>query len=112
MKKTVVQSTSEDVECTLTAPDLRSRATDLRAGLFAEILAAREAEDGFELAFLATSADRVRDFVFESQCCRFLTFTIEDRDGHTCLTLSGPEGTKTFVREMTRGLCLPRPDLA
>jgi hypothetical protein len=66
-EKTVVEST------TLTAPDLRSRATDLRAGLFAEILAARETEDGFELAFLATSADRVRDFVFESQCCRFLT---------------------------------------
>ena len=100
MEKTIVQSTSEVVECTLAEPELRRRGSDLRAGFFAAITAARETDDGFELAFPSASADMVRDFVaVESQCCRFLTFTIEDRDGHTWLTLSGPEGTKAFVRD-------------
>ncbi len=103
MDKTVVQSTSEAVECTLAEPELRRRESDLRTGFFAAVTATRETEDGFELAFPSASADVVRDFVaVESQCCRFMTFTIEDRDGHTWLTLSGPEGTKAFVREAYR----------
>ena len=98
MEETVM-ATSDSVVCTLTERELRDRREELRSGVIASITAARETADGFELAFPSGSVDMVRDFVAsERHCCSFITFTIDDRDGHTWLGLSGPEGTKEFVR--------------
>ena len=94
-----VRATSDSVVCTLSEGELRDRREELRSGVIASITAVRETADGFELAFPSGSVDMVRDFVAsERQCCGFMTFTIDDRDGHTWLGLSGPEGTKEFVR--------------
>ena len=95
----VVMATSESVVCTLTEDELRERRAELRSGLFASITAARETSDGVELTFPAESADMVRAFVAaERQCCGFMTFTIDSRDDRARLRVSGPEGTKEFVR--------------
>lgn len=94
-----VKATSESVVCTLAEGERRDRGRALHSSVFAAITAARETDDGFELAFPLGCEDMVRDFVAaESKCCSFMTFTIDDRDGHTWLGLSGPEGTKEFVR--------------
>lgn len=95
-----VKATSEAVVCTLTDSEKRVRREELRAGLLAIIRSARETDDGFALSFPPQSVDELRAFVaFESSCCSFLTYTIDDRDGDlTWLRLSGPDGTKDFVR--------------
>ena len=101
MKETV-RGTSDRVTCTLTEDGQAAiKKGEGRSSLFGSITAAREMSDGFELAFPAGSVAQIREFVAaESQCCGFLTFTIDEREDETRLTLSGPEGTKAFVRGM------------
>ncbi len=72
---------------------LRTRMLDL-------ITTGHETDDGYTLGFAPGSIDRVREFVaFESKCCSFMTFSIDEgSDGLTWLGISGPEGTKEFVR--------------
>ena len=104
MKETV-RGTSDRVACTLREDEQAAiKNGEERFSLFGRITAAREMSDGFELAFPAGSVAQVREFVAaESQCCGFLTFTIDEREDETRLTLSGPEGTKAFVRGMIPG---------
>ena len=100
--KEMVKATSDLVTCTL--PESEQPAGNRgegRFGLLASVTSTREISDGFELAFPAGSIAQVRDFVAaESQCCAFLTFTIDDREDGTRLTIGGPEGTKTLLRDM------------
>jgi hypothetical protein len=86
--------------CTLADSEQRARREELRVGVLALITAAQETEDGYAFGFAPESVDRVRELVAaESRCCSFLTYTIDDRDaGMTWLRLSGPEGTKQFLR--------------
>ena len=95
-----VKATSEAIVCMLTESEKRARREELRTEVLALVTAARETEDGYALGFAPGSVDTVREFVaFESRCCSFMTYTIDDRDGGlTWLHLSGPEGTKDFVR--------------
>jgi hypothetical protein len=83
-----VKAASDTIACTLTDDEKRARREELRVGVLGLITTARE------------SVETVREFVvFESRCCSFMTYTIDDRDdGVTWLRLSGPEGAKTFIR--------------
>lgn len=95
-----VNATSDLVVCTLTDSEKRARREQLRSGVLALVVTARETKDGYALGFKPGSIDPVRELVaFESQCCGFITYAIDHRDdGQTWLYLSGPEGTKDFVR--------------
>lgn len=95
-----VKATTGAVACTLTESEQRARREELRGGLRGLVITARETADGFALGFAPESIDVVREFVaFESRCCGFLTYAIDDSEGgRTWLHLSGPEGAKEFVR--------------
>lgn len=94
------KTTTSAVACTLGASELRKRQEEFRTRLLDLVTTARETEDGYTFAFAPTSIDAVRELVaLESECCSFLKLTVEDRDGQIWLSLSGPEGTKEFVRE-------------
>ena len=101
MRETV-KATSDLVACTHEqGAQPANKNSGGRSRLFESVTNARELAEGFELTFPAGSLARVRDFVeVERQCCGFLTFTIDDREDETRLTLVGPEGTKAFVRQM------------
>jgi hypothetical protein len=96
-----VKASTDLVACTLTESEKRARREELRAGVFALITKGRETDDGYALGFEPGSIGIVRELVaFESQCCGFMTYTIDDQDGRlTWLRLSGPEGTKDVVRK-------------
>jgi hypothetical protein len=95
-----VKATTNTVVCTLTDSEKRTRREELRAGVLALITTVRETEEGFALGFTPGSLDTLREFVaFESRCCSFMTYTIDDHDNSlTWLRLSGPEGAKDFIR--------------
>lgn len=98
------KATTGAVACALGASELRERREEFRTRLLDRIATAQETEDGYAFAFAPGSIDVVREFVaLESECCGFMTYTVDDRDGQTWLTLSGPEGTKEFVREIWLG---------
>lgn len=95
------KATTGAVACTLGAGEMREREEEFRTRLLDRITTAQETEDGYAFALPPTSIDAVREFVaLESECCGFMTFTVEERDGQIWLTLSGPEGTKDLVREI------------
>jgi hypothetical protein len=95
-----VKATSDAVVCTLTDSEKRTRREELRAGVLALVTTVRETDDGYALGFAPRSIETVRELVaFESRCCSFMTYSIDDRDRSvTWLRLSGPDGTKDFVR--------------
>jgi hypothetical protein len=95
-----VKASTELVECTLTESEKRVRREELRAGVFGLVTKGHETDDGYALGFDPGSIEIVRELVaFESRCCGFMTYTIDDQDGRlTWLRLSGPEGTKDLVR--------------
>src|SRR5258706_14853349 len=71
--------------------------------LFQKVQNIQEAEDGFEFT-LPNGSDiiKIGEFITnERRCCPFLNFTltIETDPKPITLLLSGPEGTKEFLRE-------------
>ncbi len=98
MEETVM-ATSDLVACTLTDAARRDRREEISSTLTASIIDVRETTDAFELGFPSEAIEIVRAFVdFERRCCRFLAFKIDDRDDQTWLRLSGPQGTKEYIR--------------
>jgi hypothetical protein len=93
------------IACTLTDAELRERRGGLLATLRAAVLEERETDDGLALRLAPggeTLALAARVIDLERQCCRFLRFrlTVEPDEGPLWLELSGPEGTKPFVRSL------------
>lgn len=93
------------IACNLTPDALRGR----RAGLLSDLL--RRAEDredvaeGLRLRFAPTGetlATIARAVEAERHCCRFLRFgiTVEPDGGPVFLELSGPPGTREFLRAL------------
>ncbi len=107
-----VKATNDAVVCTLSASELRERVEELRDRILDLITTAHETDDGYTIGFAPGSIDTVREFVaFESKCCGFMTYTIDDSNGSlTWLGLSGPEGTKEFVRGWLSGRILEGTD--
>lgn len=63
----------------------------------------RAAENGYEFLFpYTTQLSKLAEFISkEKMCCPFLEFTlkIEPNEKPVSLTLTGPEGTREFLRE-------------
>ena len=93
------------IYCKLSSAELRDRVGEVRADFLASIVRADELSDGYRFAF-EKSAERLSqlaDFVhFESECCPFLHFEIrlEGESDVVTLSLSGPKGTKDFLKTM------------
>lgn len=94
------------IACDLTslAPQERQRRETLAARLAASIRAQRELPDGYEITLSGeVTAEELRELLaYESRCCAFLRIhALETQgDGEMRLTLTGPEGTKSFLREV------------
>ena len=91
------------VTCQLTEERLRERRVEVRREIVARVVETRELSDGYLLRFPREPeiVDRLARFIeFESVCCPFLTFTlqVEANAGSVSLSLTGPEGTKQFLR--------------
>ena len=72
--------------------------------LYQSVLSIREVENGYEFAFPGRSEFilGLGEFISnERLCCPFLKFNllIPPADDPVTMTLSGPEGTKEFLRE-------------
>jgi hypothetical protein len=83
------------IACTLTPDALRARREGLLMGLVRRAEHREELSEGLRLQF-APSGDA------ERRCCRFLRFwiTVEPDGGPVFLDLTGPSGTRDFVKAL------------
>jgi hypothetical protein len=99
------------VACCLTDAELRQREATLLAQFKSALTASEEVPDGYafripgENRWLALVADLI---IAERECCPFLTFelTAEPKMGALTIRITGPEGTKEFLRSI---LAMPQP---
>jgi len=91
------------IACTLSAPELREREATVLAEVRARVQEVQDLDSGYALRFdagegilvlLATLID------LERRCCPFLRFDLKvlPGGGPLWLELSGPEGTRSFLR--------------
>lgn len=91
--------------CVLSEAEKREREATLLARFRSGVIAAEELDDGYsfrlpgEKDWLALVADLM---VAERECCPFLTFqlTAEPQMGGLTLRITGPEGTKEFLKSV------------
>ena len=95
------------VACLLTAPELRQRRSAVLAAFRATQLEVKELADAngegfaFRLAPSAAQLSALAELIeLERQCCPFLRFslTVDPGDGPIWLILTGPSGTREFLR--------------
>lgn len=92
------------IACSLSAREFAER-QDENNGLLREIEEIKELEQGYALKFAGTTeqVQALLQFIArERACCPFFTFELrfEPQNGPVWLSLSGPEGTKSFIQEM------------
>ena len=85
-------------------PDERELHIQAASRLLQSLQDVHEAENGFEFAFPNESEviTRMAEFIAKERlCCPFLEFTLKipADSGPIALFLTGPEGTKEFLRE-------------
>jgi len=93
------------VACRLSEPDKREREATLIAQLKSGVIAVEEVGDGYafqlpgEQKWLLLVAELV---AAERECCPFLKFqlTAEPAMGALTLKITGPEGTKGFLKSV------------
>lgn len=92
------------VACSLSSSELQERRRELLQGMKEVVAEVRELEEGFLYRFSpeARFAELASVVELEHQCCPFVTFriTVEPGDGPISLELTGPPGTKEFLREL------------
>ena len=91
------------IACGLTAPELQERRTAVLQKVRQAVSEIRELEDGYAYTFPSEGywlGELVGLINFERLCCPFLRFrlTIEENDGPLLLEMTGPDGTKEFLR--------------
>jgi hypothetical protein len=93
------------IACSLTSAEFQERRQTILKKLGSAVVEVRELEDGYTYSF-ASGGQRLTEIgsmiELERQCCPFLRFrlTVEANDGPIGLELTGPEGTKEFLREV------------
>lgn len=91
------------IACTLTAAELQQRRGTVLDAVKKSIVEFRELDDGYALSF-PTSTESLKELTalvdLERQCCPFLTFriTVEANSGPVWLEITGPDGTKDFLK--------------
>jgi hypothetical protein len=98
----VPDSPDVPVACSLLAPELRRRRSEILEPLRAAALEVHERESGLALRFAPSSEtiQRLAEVIdLERQCCAFLRFEmcVEPGGGPVWLTLSGPPGSVEFL---------------
>ena len=91
------------IACKLPSEQFRERKATVLANLKKNILDKKELDNGYALKFTGTDTmlDELIDFIkTERECCSFLTFslTVSNNKSETWLELTGPEGTKDFIK--------------
>ena len=91
------------LSCKLTTPELQQRKATVIAQLKKQLLEKVETDHGFKYKFEGsdTMLDLLNSFVkTERLCCDFFVFTLTASSDikFTWLELSGPEGTKEFIK--------------
>lgn len=99
---------SMPIACRLSADELRCAATELLPGLIRDARAVAPAPSGLRLTFDAVEGlgARIAGVIErERRCCPFLDFVIEIPAGGETVTVvvSGPEGTREFLRTIAPG---------
>lgn len=92
-----------NIACSLSTPEFHKRRETVVASLRQDALDVRETERGYAYKFAGGDEvlERLVEFIrTERQCCPFFTFTltIGSQQSDTWLELSGPDGTKEFIR--------------
>lgn len=89
--------------CKLTTPELQHRKKTILAALKSRVLESTEIKEGVKLRF--NGGDDMLDLLLgfiksERLCCDFFAFTltVTDAAGFARLELSGPPGTREFIR--------------
>ncbi|MGZ8842270.1 MAG: hypothetical protein ACXW18_01330 [Pyrinomonadaceae bacterium] len=91
------------IACTLTTAELQERRRTNLERVKQAIVESRELEDGYALSF-PSSTESLKELTslvdLERQCCPFLTYriTVEANSGPLWLEVTGPDGTKDFLR--------------
>ena len=88
--------------CKLTTKELQVRKKTAVAQLKKLLVAKSETEEGYSFKFPGSDdmLDLLNDFVkTERMCCNFFAFKIVVDGEFAWLELSGPSGTKDFIRE-------------
>lgn len=99
--KTLMQEAK--LSCKLTTPELQQRRKTVIAELKSQLLEKAETDKGFKYKFEGSDKmlDLLNNFIkTERLCCDFFVFnlTASSDTKFTWLELSGPEGTKDFIK--------------
>jgi hypothetical protein len=91
------------IACTLTAPALAERRTQVLQPLGAAVVEVQERADGYAFRFPADDEwlTRLAEVIaLERRCCRFLRFALhcEPAQGPIWLEIDGPPESKPFLR--------------
>lgn len=91
------------IACNLTDPEFRQRRAALLQTFQGAVLETKELGDGYAYRFPSETtwiAELAKLIALERECCPFLQFNlrIEPAAGPIWLELTGPEGTKDFLR--------------
>jgi hypothetical protein len=104
---------SSPVRCLLPDPDLRERRAEIVATLGGTVEAVEELPDGYRLRFRADQAEVLMEFVrIERACCPFMRYTLEfePENGPLWFSLTGPEGTKDFLKPLLESIDAPEKE--
>jgi hypothetical protein len=91
-----------NLSCKLTAPELQKRKATVIAELKSLVVSKQELPGGFLYRFPFTDQifDTLTTFIkTERLCCDFFTFKLTIAGEFADLEISGPEGTKSFLKE-------------
>lgn len=93
------------IACKLTSAELQLRRAEVLAQIKANLINVTELEVGHRFEF-PSNQDQIRRLgtliELEHECCPFLRFqlTVEPGDGPALLELTGPVGTKEFLKTL------------
>jgi hypothetical protein len=100
-----MNSSGLPIACNLNDAEFRERRGDLLNTFQRVLLETRELDAGYAYRFPSDGnwiAELAQLITFERACCPFLSFTlrIEPANGPLWLDLTGPDGTKDFLRSL------------
>ena len=93
------------IACSLTDPEFQQRRSELLKTFQGALLETKELDEGYAYRF-PSSANWILELAqlitFERECCPFLRFNLrlEPANGPLWLELTGPEGTKDFLKSL------------
>lgn len=97
-----MEAATKSVTCKLTSPELQKRKATTIADLKKDILSREELTNGFSYKFASSdqALDNINDFIkTERLCCDFFSYQITVKEDSTELQITGPAGTKDFLKE-------------